>query len=748
MTVIDGAIQNAVVCLDKNGNGKCDTDEVQGTTDASGNVTLAVPNADVGKYPVIAVVGTDAIDADHGPVTTAFTMSAPADQTGVVSPLTTLVQQTIANTGATTAEAAKSVQEATGLTVSLFQDFTKAAAPTDGTVSAATVARMVVVTTQQQASTIASTVGTTAIDGSTITQANLDAAVQKKLLELLPGLVEALSDPAVLAATTAADKEAALLAAASALVTNSGLTTSAVATVVAINNQAATPVTEPTTPVAGLSLRSLSFADAANYAVRSFTSSVAQNTPDSASNVKFVERRRRSVAGNVASWGYGGDPTRAAELHWNGSAWASCPINFENTNTVPDAHGNSTYSYCDKLETGTANRAIFDIAGKTMSEVYTTARAAGFSNVEIANATTALGTATFPAGSKLGYHTNTPLTTAITYYPGGAGSPVGTSNIVTQYSAVISAGGDAATQGSDVACNSAETRASGAHATTLEGMIAARKGTPCVYSQGSFVYGGVTYTGDVSNEWWGNSTVSVGKLGSAPINSGPAPGYYTTNTQLRMAFTGSGANPVTYYACKERFSDGSPRSCTVVGTGTYAITTLGDARVLTLTSPPLQAAPLTYNRVFVERGGYVYFGSQSKPVVVNTVRLNVVAADAMLTQLGIPTDDPTLPVQLTAGSYQGTWDFREAMSAVSAIEGTTIFINGAGAVSCLDKSTATFFGCTLTITDAATGAFAYTEAATGTVASGSLGYMTGAATGTYHDPTSTPTDGNIVGARR
>ncbi len=27
-TVVDGAIKNAVVCLDRNSNGKCDTDEV------------------------------------------------------------------------------------------------------------------------------------------------------------------------------------------------------------------------------------------------------------------------------------------------------------------------------------------------------------------------------------------------------------------------------------------------------------------------------------------------------------------------------------------------------------------------------------------------------------------------------------------------------------------------------------------------------------------------------------------------
>jgi hypothetical protein len=101
----------------------------------------------------------------NGPVTTAYAMSAPADQTALVSPLTTLVQQTVATTGATTAEAAQSVQAATGITVSLFQDYTAVAAPTDGSIDPGTVARMVVVTTQQQATVVAAALGTSAIDG-------------------------------------------------------------------------------------------------------------------------------------------------------------------------------------------------------------------------------------------------------------------------------------------------------------------------------------------------------------------------------------------------------------------------------------------------------------------------------------------------------------------------------------------------------------------------------------------------------
>ncbi len=137
ITVVDGPIQNATVCLDKNSNRMCDAGEPFGKTDVNGKVNLAVDLADVGKYPVIAVVGTDAVDADTGKVPVPFTMSAPADRVGVVSPLTTLVQQLIASTGASTADAAASVQATTGIAVSLFDDFTKVPAPTDGSISAA-----------------------------------------------------------------------------------------------------------------------------------------------------------------------------------------------------------------------------------------------------------------------------------------------------------------------------------------------------------------------------------------------------------------------------------------------------------------------------------------------------------------------------------------------------------------------------------------------------------------------------------
>lgn len=743
-TVIDGAIRNALVCLDKNLNGKCDADEAQGRTDATGAVTLAVPNADIGKFPILALVGTDAVDADHGAVTVAFALSAPADETGVVSPLTTLVQQAVATSGGTSAQAAQSLRDTTGITSSLFQDYSKVPVATDGSTSPAVVARLLVLMSQQQQTAIASTLGTAAIDGGTISQADLDRAIQRQLLELLPDLVTALSDPAVLAAATPAAREAALLAQATAVALSGGLTPVSVAVAVGINNQA--NVAQPaTTATASIQLSDLRFSDASNYYVRLLTGSLAQNTPDANNKIRYVDRRTRSTGGNLAKWGAGSDPARNADLNWNGSAWVGCPINYENVSGVRDAQGNSTYSYCDQRETGRSKRSTFDVGGKTMAEVYAQIAAGGYMNLFVANPAL-LGTATFPAGSKVFYQTNTSLTEAFAYDPRGGQNAPGFSNVVAQYSPAVSAGGDAATQAAGSGCNSAETSGSGVNSTTLEAMIAARTGTPCIYAPGSFVYGGVAYSSGPSNVWWGNSTVSLGKLGSVPVGSGTAPGFYSGNTHLRVAFKGTGANPVTYYACQERFNNGSVRNCTVIGTGSYTIQNLGDGRAMTFNNPPVQTAALNYNRVFVERSGLVYFGYQSKALVKNSVRLNTTASQAFLAQLGITAEDPSMPLALTASSYQGTWDVRGAGEPIDSVTGTSIFINANGFVSCFDRAANLSEACSVTITNPATGAFIFSDGTA--TANGSFDFLAGAVSGTYHDPSAVPIDGTFGGGRR
>ena len=423
VTVVDGAISNATVCLDKNLNGLCDAGEPSGKTDAAGNVSLQVANADVGKYPVLAIIGTDAVDVDHGPITIPYTMQAPADKSAVVSPLTTLVQTVVAATGASSADAETTVKSQTGLNVSLFQDYTKST--TADSQTAGTVARMVVVVTQQQNAAISSSVGTTAIDNSVVTKADLDDAVQRKLLELLPALLLALNDPAVTAASTPAAKEAALLAAATTIVTSTGLTTSSVATVVAVNNQAATTGTGTADPVtAGAALANLNYTNANQWFVRTFGSTVAQNTPDSAGNVRYTERRYRKVnPGNPSSitqaWNSGQDPQRQSDLHFNGTAWVTCGFNAEGVQTLRDAGGNSNYDYCDKFELGRSSRAAFDISGRTMISVYDQIRNASYTNLTInGSPTLVLAATTFPANSKMFLQTSVALTTAPAFYPG------------------------------------------------------------------------------------------------------------------------------------------------------------------------------------------------------------------------------------------------------------------------------------------------------------------------------------------
>jgi len=735
VTVIDGAIKNATVCLDKNLNGICDSGEPSGKTDAAGNVNLQVPTEDAGKYPILAVVGTDAVDVDHGPVTTPFTMQAPADKPAVVSPLTTLVQTLIANTGATSAQAEASIKAQTGLNVSLFQDFTKSS--TADSQAAGTMARMVVVTTQQQSSTLSNTVGTTAMDGAVIRQADLDKIIQKKLLEILPALLTALADPSVQAAASPAAMEAALLAQANTLVDGTGLTTTSVATLVAVNNQlASSPAAGADTPVASAALRSLNFKDAANWSYRTLVSTLAQNTPDASGNLKYVSRRYNSVGGAMAAWNYGGSPSRQSDLHFNGSSWISCAVNSESTSTVRDAKGNAGYDDCDQLETGSSNRAVFDITDRPMIDVYNQITAAGYTNLSIQSAASVLGSAKFPANSQLFYQSNTPLTTAVAYYPGS-------SSYVTQYSAAVSAGTPGPT-----GCDSNEFKnTSGANSTTLAGMIGAMTGTPCVFGQGKFTYNSVLYTSpDTVDESWGNSTVGIGTLGTAPVGFGPAPGFYSGNTKLRVAFTGTGTNPVTYYACKERFNNGSPRNCTAIGTGTYTITTLGDASVMTLSNPPLIASGLGYQRVFVERGGKIYAGYQNSTTTTNTARLNLAASNALAAQLGLPAVDPETPLALTKTSYAGDWLVSDAAGAPGV---ETISIAADGSVNCSwtdGTNSDPVHACTLNFSDLAAGAFTMVDGAS--TNTGAFNFLTGAAGGTYIDPTATPTTGSFVGARR
>ncbi|MGH6627136.1 MAG: hypothetical protein ACRECD_11475, partial [Burkholderiaceae bacterium] len=532
VTVIDGAIRNATVCLDKNGNGACDGGEPSGKTDASGNVTLQVDPADVGKYPVLAVVGTDAVDADTGAVPVPFTLKAPADKPAVVSPLTTLVQQIVESSGGSTTEAETAVKSQTGLAVSLFEDFTKNSS-SDGK-TAATVARMVVVTTQQQSQSLAAAVGAADSSGSTISQADLEKAIRDALLQLLPQIIAAAADSAVQSACASglgSDAcKSAVSTQASSVASQTGLSTTTVATVVGVAKQmASAPATTTTTPEASASLRWFTISDVNQWFFRVFVSSAAENTPDANGLLKYREIRSRNVGGVTATWAFGSDPTRAGDLHWNGSSWVGCPFGFQNTSTVRDAQGVATSNYCDKHNVSTTKRATVDIAGKNMAEIINQIKAypyldggpygqsyANWGPQDTAAGISArFGTTTFPAGSKIYYQTGTDLSTAQAY-------DVQASNIVNQVSAAVAAGGDARTGSPACGAITASTPIGSytTPATTLDGLISTYLGTPCIFNPGSIVgsngSGGTTSLPSLNpNEWWGQSTLSIGTVGSA-----------------------------------------------------------------------------------------------------------------------------------------------------------------------------------------------------------------------------------------
>ena len=747
VTVIDDAIENATVCLDKNKNGACDAGEPFGKTDVAGKVTLQVANADVGKFPILAVVGTDAIDAAYGPVTTAFTMTAPADQTAVVSPLTTLVQTTVVSTGVTTAEAANLVQGQTGITVSLFGDFTKNA--TAAGKEAALLARTAVVVTQEQAKILAPALS------ASVTQANLDQIIQNKVLENLPRLIVVASTPAAQTATTAAAITAALTAPAVAIVTSpaTGLTAASIPLLVAINNQNANPVVVVPTGVAAASLTTLNFADANTWFVRGLTSSIAQNTPDANNNLRFVDRRASSTpfngAGAVASWNSGSTPSRQSDLHFTGTAWAVCGLNAANTASVRDAAGNGTFNYCNNLDTGKSSRAPFDVSGKTIASVITEARTAGYTNMSIgdnsptaltAALSTAAGPVVFPTGSQIFYQTTTTLSTAPAYYPG-------LGNRVFQSNATLASG-------DTTACN-ASPQAAASEAGTLQGLIEVSTGTPCVFQPSTAtvttsltpLMTAVVQSG-TRNEGWGATTLSLGQIGTAPTG-GIQTTYYTTNTPLRVSFAAN--NVARYYACQQRSTDGANRNCNLVGSGTYTIATLGDARVMSFTGLPVQAAALTFNRVFVERGGKVYFGYQNKPGVFNSARLNLAGGNALLTQLGIGSVDPETPLALTKASYAGDWQVSDPLFP---LESTLIRIFNNGSTSCTETNAtnpaavvvSAPYACVVTFSNLAGGNLSLTNPAfPADSASGIFSFLTGAALGTFVDAGAS---GTFAGARR
>jgi hypothetical protein len=617
--VIDGAIRNAIVCLDKNSNGACDADEPSARSGADGSANLEIAPEDEGKFPMLALVGTDAVDADSGAVTTPYAMRTPADHPEVISPLTTLVATQMALTGQSSVDAAAALQDAMGLALPMFADFLKG---TDAlSKSSAAIARMLVLTTQGSptAASLANSVGQSDSSGATISAADIELAVNTQLMNLLPMIAAAATDATVTGAADTAAREAVLGAAAQEVLGRVSELTPEALKVVVGNAKMADPSTAPTSGIGGASLDWFTYSGANDWEFRYFSSTVAQDTPDANGLTRYVDNRKRSVAGVVQVWG---DPgyTRL-DNYFDGSAWSVCPAAFENTQTVRDAQGRNTSLYCGVYRSA-ATRSVRDISGLKMADIVAEIRAYPLTTGRGAYANwgpdpSLLGTAVFPANSKLSYQTNTQISNPDAY----ATDPV------VLYVDAVANGGTPTYDSSGVAslaCGLITAANSPSYltaATSLEDLAARYGGRPCVYPANA--------SAGPRHEWWGNSTIGIGIV-PGPVSTNP---YYQSDRALRIGF-GSGTS-VTYYSCALRASDGSPRNCDVIGSGSYSIEPLGDARVMRFAGVPVAAAPLTYDRSFVERGGQVYFGHRDKLRVDNAVRPNAEAMDALFGQLGL-----------------------------------------------------------------------------------------------------------------
>lgn len=101
--VMDGYLGNAKVCLDLNKNSACDTNEPSAITAADGSYTMPGVTAEqITNYPVVseAVGGqTTDTDLDGGVIPKSYSLSSPAGNGAVVSPLTTLVHKTMDSSG-------------------------------------------------------------------------------------------------------------------------------------------------------------------------------------------------------------------------------------------------------------------------------------------------------------------------------------------------------------------------------------------------------------------------------------------------------------------------------------------------------------------------------------------------------------------------------------------------------------------------------------------------------------------------
>lgn len=626
-----GVLAGATACLDLDGNGACGSAEPQATTGVDGGFAIASAAA-AGLVVEVPASAT----ADGVAVGRAFTLRAPPGSSAV-TPLSTLVVAEMDQAGGTAAEAAERLRQRGALAASPLA----ALAEGDMARLAALVQRLGAL----QAGALA---------GSGLPEADIARESQRAQAAALADLAQAARDAAgddsLLAIAARIGPDAAQVAAAARMFA-----------------LAEPPL--PATPEPTAQLTALRYTNSDNWFMRTLQSSADDLVVDAGGFTRYIDVYAQAAPSSTAypkgviqRWNGGGSPATAGTLHFNGTAWVTCGgLTTRYRSTVRDAAGRNSYDFCDGWETGNSIRRVEDISNQEMSAVVRDkvrtfpGGSAGVSYSSFGPSDlTLLDGRFFPEGSYLFYQQQTITGTAPSYDPRD-------SNRVLLFPAGVAAGGDTrSTPGLDCSNPTLTGASAQVPATSLEEIVGRAGGRPCIYA-------GSGTPPDVStdpNEWWSQSTVSLGTL--AGFNTVP-PGtgaFYNTTALLRVSFTPGGRARFHRCLARQVGTVTSARNCTLLGLGTWRIDTLGDARVLSFSTLPAIVQRTGFARVFVERGGAVYFGSKSPVGVVQPqVRMSLTATNALLDALpGVPAVRPiTRPGTATGAraaalvTLQGAW---------------------------------------------------------------------------------------------
>jgi trimeric autotransporter adhesin len=614
--VADGYIQGATACLDENRNGICDAGEPSsGTTNATGGFRLSIPLIKLGKFPIVASVPAGAVDSDLGPVTQSFTLVTPpsTNTSTFISPLTTLVHEVLTASGGTdTAAAIEQVRQELGMTGSPMNNFLADRSTNTDSARAGTMAQ-VITAVRQQVSMIAASNGVSAT--------NTRALVAQVTLQNMSNLADSVANQGTKTSAQAA----------SALVASNGITPQTVATQaqVAVSLANATTDTATATPVPYVTLRDFRYTDANNWNYRVFT---GDDIPRADGYKRSNDVRVRKQAGVFVPFARNQNFYDAASGKWFDCDSAGFEVGrfISPTNTTA---GQS--SYCNTY-TFSSRRSNEDIAGQTVGSVVQRIRDSGLSDYSSwgpAVAQLSNASATFPAGSVLRYQQDTNLST-----------PLGM-NLLDKVR---------------VYKNTAAPRFEDwPFASTLEEMVQ--------YYPGTFL-------GGTAN---GSNTDALGQIPDASVTNSTL--QQLKNYRIAFQSTSSTGGNIQLWVCRRNaaaptgngFTNCTTPDSAQLFTSTYTITTLADSRVMTFGRLPDDILGYRkFERIYVERGGAVFYGFKDVLQTSTTIRMNQTAWDALRAQVPglVAHTDPSAPVAAEVGSW-----LRD-MRRNQTVNGTSTFV--------------------------------------------------------------------------